>query len=59
MDRCICCGRELDYEGTLICWECEKSGGALTFPGGELKESPQQFPIGRVIKYGQYQSARW
>ncbi len=24
MDRCICCGRELDYEGTLVCWECEK-----------------------------------
>ena len=22
MDRCICCGRELDYEGTLVCWYC-------------------------------------
>ena len=27
MDRCICCGRELDYEGTLVCWECAKFVG--------------------------------
>ena len=26
MDRCICCGRELDYEGTLVCWACAKFG---------------------------------
>lgn len=26
MDRCICCGRELDYEGTLVCWACSKFG---------------------------------
>ena len=36
-----------------------QNSGALTFPGGELKEPLQQFPIGGVIKYGQYQSARW
>ena len=26
MDRCICCDRELDYEGTLVCWACAKFG---------------------------------
>ena len=26
MDRCICCGRELDYECTLVCWACANSG---------------------------------
>lgn len=30
MDRCICCGRELDYEGTLVCWACAKLGEELT-----------------------------
>lgn len=30
MDRCICCGRELDYEGTLVCWACAKFGEGLT-----------------------------
>ena len=42
MDRCICCGRELDYEGTLICWECEKFGkggdrhATIHHPGQQL-----------------------
>lgn len=30
MDRCICCGRELDYEGTLVCWACAKFGDGFT-----------------------------
>ena len=40
MDRCICCGRELDYEGTLVCWACAKFGEggnqhvAIHYPGG-------------------------
>ena len=39
MDRCICCGRELDYEGTLVCWACAKFGEggtqhvAIHYPG--------------------------
>lgn len=30
MDRCICCGMELDYEGTLVCWACAKFWDGLT-----------------------------
>ena len=43
MDRCICCGRELDYEGTLICWECEKSGGT-DLPRGRTQRTPSTIP---------------
>jgi len=24
MDTCVCCGAVLPYEGTWICWRCEK-----------------------------------
>lgn len=24
MERCVCCGAELPYEGTLVCWECSR-----------------------------------
>lgn len=26
MDTCVCCGAPLEYEGTLICWECARFG---------------------------------
>ena len=24
MERCVCCGAELPYEGTLVCWKCSR-----------------------------------
>ena len=36
MERCVCCGAELPYEGTLVCWkcsrECQEAAARLEMP---------------------------
>ena len=34
MDKCVICGRPLDYEGTLVCWSCQ-----MGFTPGLRKEN--------------------
>ena len=57
MDRCICCGRELDYEGTLVCWACAKHAAIpaifnVTFEedNGESKSQKEKSEVSAIAE---------
>lgn len=55
MDKCICCGMELDYEGTLVYWGGREPTCAL--PQLQAKISPVILPLEGQSDYNSFTSA--